>query len=86
LKNAWNEDVGSFVRFFGSKDIDASLLVMPIYGLIGIDDDRFLQTFKKIEKELVKNHLVFRYKKDFLGSVEYPFGLASYWIAKIKLM
>ncbi|MGC8599934.1 MAG: glycoside hydrolase family 15 protein [Nitrososphaeria archaeon] len=86
LQNAWNEDVGSFVRFFGSKDIDASLLVMPIYGLIGIDDDRFLQTLKKIEKELVKDHLVFRYKKDFLGSVAYPFGLASYWIAKIKLM
>ncbi len=86
LKNAWNEKTGSFVRYFGSEEVDASLLVMPIYGLIKVDDDRFIQTLAKIEKELVRDYLVFRYKKDFLGNAAYPFGLASYWMAKVKIM
>ncbi len=86
LKNAWNEKTGSFVRFFGSEEIDASLLTMPIYGLLKVDDDRFLQTLSRIEKELVKDYLVFRYRKDFLGNALYPFGLASYWMAKVKIL
>lgn len=86
LKNSWNERVQSFTRYFGSEDVDASLLVMPIYGIIDLDDDRFKLTLERIEKELVVDHLVFRYRKDFLGEAAYPFGLASYWMSKVKLL
>ncbi len=86
LKNAWSDKSQSFTRSFGSEDVDASLLVMPLYGFIDPNDEMFKLTLKRIEDELVVDHLVFRYKKDFLGSAKYPFGLASSWVARVKLM
>lgn len=86
LQYAWNSEVQSFVRSFGSLEVDASLLVMPLYGFIDVSDDRFGLTLGRIEKELVSDYMVFRYRKDFLGRARHPFGLANSWMARVKSM
>ncbi|MGC8661862.1 MAG: glycoside hydrolase family 15 protein, partial [Nitrososphaeria archaeon] len=84
FKYAWNAEVQSFVRSFGSQDVDANLLVMPLYRFIDVSDDRFKLTLDRIEKELVSDHMVFRYREDFLGKTRHPFGLANSWMARVK--
>ena len=86
FERSWDNEIQSFVRSFGSREIDASLLAMPLYGFIEISDDRFKLTLKRIEDELVSNYMVFRYRKDFLGRARHPFGLASSWMARVKNM
>ncbi|MEM0122987.1 MAG: glycoside hydrolase family 15 protein [Conexivisphaerales archaeon] len=86
LKNSWDDEARSFVRSFGSKEVDASLLVMPLYGFVEVNDERFKLTLKRIEDELVSDYMVFRYRKDFLGKTRHPFGLANSWMARVKIM
>ncbi len=86
LKNSWNDEAQSFVRSFGSDDVDASLLEMPLYGFIDVNDEKFKLTLKRIEKELVSDYMVFRYRKDFLGNARHPFGLANSWMSRVKAL
>ena len=44
LTRGWNESAGAFTQSFGSEDLDASNLMMPIVGFIPADDPRMLAT------------------------------------------
>jgi len=85
LENAWSDADGSFVSYPGSHDVDASLLVMPIYGFVEANDRMFASTLQRIEEELVDDGLVYRYRRDFLGPARHPFALAGAWMARAKL-
>ena len=52
---------GSFVQAYGSKDLDASLLLMPAVGFLPPDDPRIRGTVAAIERELLVDGLVLRY-------------------------
>ncbi len=49
-------------------------------------DERFAATLNAIERELIRNGLVLRYSKDFLGSARHPFLLTSEWLAMVYSM
>jgi GH15 family glucan-1,4-alpha-glucosidase len=86
LTNGYSKETNSFVKYYGSKDIDASLLTLPLYGFINADDPRFLSTLRRIENELqVSFGLLLRYKRDFLGKAQHPFLLCSSWLARIYI-
>ncbi|MDP7982598.1 MAG: glycoside hydrolase family 15 protein [Conexivisphaerales archaeon] len=85
MENSWSDADGSFVSHPGSHDVDASLLVMPLYGFIDAADGKFLSTLRRIEEELVVDGLIYRYRRDFLGAARHPFALASAWMARVKL-
>jgi len=86
LTNGYSKETNSFVKYYGSKDIDASLLTLPLYDFINADDPRFLSTLKRIENELqVSFGLLLRYKRDFLGKAQHPFLLCSSWLARIYI-
>jgi GH15 family glucan-1,4-alpha-glucosidase len=55
---------GSFVQTFGGKQLDASLLMIPLVGFLPIDDPRVLGTLDAIRKELMIDGLVLRYRTD----------------------
>ncbi|MCH7828334.1 glycoside hydrolase family 15 protein [Patescibacteria group bacterium] len=82
MKQGWSEQKQSFVQSFGSQDLDASLLLMPVVGFINGKDKRMISTIKAIENELsVMNGLLLRYTaKDGLPGREGAFLPASFWL------
>ena len=47
---AFNADHGSFVQYFGGRELDASLLLMPLVGFLPPDDPRILGTVAAVER------------------------------------
>lgn len=77
---------GSFVKYYGSSEVDASLLALPLYGFIRADDKRFTATMKRIVQELGTGYgMLRRYKSDWLGDTESSFTLLSFWLARVHL-
>jgi GH15 family glucan-1,4-alpha-glucosidase len=76
---------GIFVQRYGSTELDASLLIMPIVGFLPPDDPRMRATIAAIERELVVDGLVLRYRTeggiDGLPAGEGFFLPCSFWLA-----
>ena len=80
-KNGWNEEVQAYTQYYGSKDLDASTLLMEQYGFIEANDPRFVSTVKATEKELCKDGLMYRYKnKDDFGEPTSSFTICTFWL------
>jgi GH15 family glucan-1,4-alpha-glucosidase len=84
LTRGWNEKAGAFTQSFGSEDLDASSLMMPIVGFIGADDPRMKSTIDAIADRLTDDHgLVYRYRaNDGLEGDESSFVLCTFWLAQ----
>ena len=52
----------AFVQYYGSRRLDASLLMMPLVGFLPADDARVPSTIEAIERELVTDGFVHRYR------------------------
>jgi GH15 family glucan-1,4-alpha-glucosidase len=81
---AWDPARGSFVQAYGSRRLDAALLVMPLVGFLPAADPRVAGTVAAIERELVRDGLVARYLTDDgidgLPPGEGAFFLCSFWL------
>lgn len=81
---------GSFVRAYGSKNLDASLLLLPAIGFLPPEDSRIKGTVEAIERELLVDGLVLRYNTanatDGLPAGEGVFLACSFWLADAYLM
>ena len=81
MKNAWNNKVGAFTQSYNSNYLDASVLLMETYGFISPKSPKYIKTVKVIEKELLVNGLMFRYKNDDdFGSPSSSFTVCSFWL------
>ena len=76
--------INSFVQFYGSTHLDASLLLIPQVGFLPPDDPRVLGTIAAIEDNLLINGLVLRYSTesriDALPPGEGAFLPCSFWL------
>ncbi|GAB3120994.1 glycoside hydrolase family 15 protein [Glaciibacter psychrotolerans] len=76
----------SYTQFFGSEQVDASLLALPQVGFCAATDPRMLGTVAAIEADLMRDGLVMRYRStgatDGLGSDENPFLACSFWLVE----
>ncbi len=76
---------GIFVQRYGSTELDASLLILPIVGFLPPEDPRMRATVAAIERELVVDGLVLRYRTeggiDGLPAGEGFFLPCSFWLA-----
>jgi GH15 family glucan-1,4-alpha-glucosidase len=83
LENAWNDRVGAFTQAFGSDELDASALTIPIVGFLPGDDPRVRGTIDAIEDHLTDERgLVYRYRSpDGLPGEEGTFLLCAFWLA-----
>jgi GH15 family glucan-1,4-alpha-glucosidase len=87
IREGWNPSVGSFTQYFGSADLDASNLMMPIVGFLPADDPRMIATIDAIAERLTdKRGLVYRYRAergvDGLAGEEGTFLLCTFWLAQ----
>ena len=79
-QRGWNEEVQAYTQSYGSKDLDASTLLMETYGFIKAKDPRFVSTVHATERELCHNGLLFRYKnKDDFGTPSSSFTICTFW-------
>jgi GH15 family glucan-1,4-alpha-glucosidase len=89
-EQGFDPELGSFVQYFGSKEVDASLLLMPTVGFLPVDDPRVRGTIATIERELVVDGLVVRYKTrtgvDGLEPGEGAFLACSFWLADVYIL
>jgi GH15 family glucan-1,4-alpha-glucosidase len=83
-KKGFDKKLNSFVQSYGSKQLDASCLLIPSVGFLPPDDPRVIGTVEAIEKRLMKNGFVERYdtKKtdDGLSGGEGAFLACSFWM------
>jgi alpha,alpha-trehalase len=78
--NAWSEEKQAFTMFYGGKDLDASVLLMPYYGFIKATHQRMKKTILAAEKELSKEGLVMRYTmEDDFGKPSNAFTICTFW-------
>jgi len=63
-ERGFDVELNSFTQSYGSKRLDASLLIIPLVGFLPADDPRMLGTVAAIERELVHDGLVYRYAHD----------------------
>ena len=61
LANAWNEERRAFTQYYGSTELDASVLLMPSVGFLPADDERFVTTVDLVQRELSYEGLLRRY-------------------------
>ncbi len=85
-ERGYNAEKKAFTQYFGSDAMDASLLMMPLTGFLPITDERVRGTIEAIERELMQDGLVLRYrpqeeKIDGLPGREGVFLPCSFWLA-----
>jgi GH15 family glucan-1,4-alpha-glucosidase len=66
-ERGFDVELNSFTQSYGSKRLDASLLIIPLVGFLPADDPRMVGTVAAIEHELVRDGLVYRYLDDEEG-------------------
>ena len=75
---------GWFTQSYGSDEVDAALLLLPEVGFCRADDPRMRATVAEIERTLLHDGLVHRYRTtsgvDGLGGGENPFVACSLWL------
>jgi GH15 family glucan-1,4-alpha-glucosidase len=80
----FDTELGSFVQYYGSKALDASLLMMPLVGFLPASDPRIRGTVRAIEETLLEGGLVRRYQNrsevDGLPGGEGVFLPCTFWL------
>jgi GH15 family glucan-1,4-alpha-glucosidase len=75
----------SFVQYYGSKNLDASLLMLPLVGFLPASDPRIQGTVEAIRRDLMRGSFVDRYptapELDGLPAGEGVFLLCTFWLA-----
>jgi alpha,alpha-trehalase len=78
------DDRGVFVQHYDTKELDASLLLIPIMGFLPPEDQRVKKTVLAIADELTDHGLVLRYRveqtDDGLSGEEGTFTICSFWL------
>ncbi len=84
-RQGYNPEVGAFVQYYGSKELDASLLMIPLVGFLPPSDPRVRSTVEAIERHLMHDGFVKRYPThtgvDGLPPGEGAFLACTFWLA-----
>jgi GH15 family glucan-1,4-alpha-glucosidase len=83
----FNKEKQAFTQYYGSDLLDASILMMPLVGFLPPEDPRVVSTVEAVERELVDEGFVLRYRTSDDGAVdgltgrEGAFLACSFWLA-----
>jgi GH15 family glucan-1,4-alpha-glucosidase len=84
-RSGFDHERNTFVQYYGGRELDASLLMIPMVGFLPPDDTRVRGTIEAIERELMANGFVLRYRTaeeiDALPPGEAAFLACSFWLA-----
>ena len=88
LDRAWSPRKQAFTQSYGSDELDASVLLLPLVGFLPATDERMLSTVEAIRRELTLDGLVLRYRPEETGVDGLPGGEGvfipcSFWLAGV---
>ncbi|MDE1166500.1 MAG: glycoside hydrolase family 15 protein [Pseudomonas sp.] len=79
-QNFWNKDAGHFVQHTKTGAVDGAMLLMPLVRFVGATDPAWLATLAAIQRDLVRDGMVYRYSTDDgLPGEEGAFTACSFW-------
>jgi GH15 family glucan-1,4-alpha-glucosidase len=86
-ERGFDRDLNSFVQSYGSKRLDASLLLIPLVGFLPPEDPRVRGTLRAIEDRLlIDGEFVLRYETEHAGdglpAGEGAFLACSFWLVQ----
>jgi GH15 family glucan-1,4-alpha-glucosidase len=84
-RRGYDEELGSFTQSYDSRELDASLLLLPLVGFLPASDRRVRGTVEAVERELLQDGFVLRYRThekgvDGLPPGEGVFLPCSFWL------
>jgi GH15 family glucan-1,4-alpha-glucosidase len=86
----FDRELNCFVRSYDTKELDASLLLLPAIGFLPPDDPRIRGTIAAVEKRLLRDGFIYRYdqreSEDGLQGGEGVFLACSFWLADAYVM
>ncbi|HEV7252699.1 MAG TPA: glycoside hydrolase family 15 protein [Mesorhizobium sp.] len=89
-RRGFDPELDSFVQAYGSKQFDASLLLLPAVGFLPPEDPRVRGTVAAVERNLMEDGLVLRYRTeetaDGLPPGEGAFLACSFWLVDCYVM
>jgi GH15 family glucan-1,4-alpha-glucosidase len=91
-REGFNVELGSFTQAYGSQELDASTLLIPILGFLPADDPRVVGTVEAVKRDLTRDGFVERYKPrerndvDGLPGGEGVFLPCSYWLVDALIL
>ncbi|HET8615884.1 MAG TPA: glycoside hydrolase family 15 protein [Actinomycetales bacterium] len=85
-QKGYDSDRHTFTQFYGSKGLDAALLMIPRVGFLPWDDERVVGTVDAVQRELCQDGFVLRYRPeaddaDGLPGTEGSFLACTFWLA-----
>ncbi|HAM45667.1 MAG TPA: glucoamylase [Propionibacteriaceae bacterium] len=85
LQRGFNAEANTFTQHDATTEVDAALLMIPIVGFLPGDDPRMLGTVAAVERDLLRDGLVLRYRTeavaDGVAGDENPFVACGFWLA-----
>ncbi|AKM31701.1 glucoamylase [Pandoraea faecigallinarum] len=88
--NGFDQARNAFMQAYGSPEMDASVLMIPLVGFLPPDDPRVIGTVEAVERELMHDGLVQRYRTsrvdDGLPAGEGAFLACSFWMVDCLVM
>jgi GH15 family glucan-1,4-alpha-glucosidase len=88
MEQGWDQSCNSFVQYYGSDRMDASLLLMPLVFFVSPSDPRMIRTINRIQDHLAMDSLVHRYSLsddnpvDGISGREGAFSICSFWLVE----
>jgi GH15 family glucan-1,4-alpha-glucosidase len=84
MTKGFDAERNTFVQHYDTTEVDASLLTLSSIGFLDGDDPRMLGTIAAVERDLLRDGLVLRYRTetdvDGLPGNEHPFLACSFWL------
>jgi GH15 family glucan-1,4-alpha-glucosidase len=95
-EKGYDAERGAFMQYYGSSQLDASVLLIPEVGFLPPEDPRVVSTVRAVQRELISGGLVRRYQLTATGSgqpgpdglpgSEGAFLACSFWLANALQM
>ncbi|HEX3793805.1 MAG TPA: glycoside hydrolase family 15 protein [Acidimicrobiales bacterium] len=85
-QKGYNEEIGAFTQYYGSDELDASVLMIPLVGFLPPTDTRVISTVEAVQAGLMEDGFVLRYRTADDGTVdgligrEGAFLACSFWL------
>ena len=84
-REGWSTEAGAFTQYYGAKDLDAALLMMPLVGFLPVTDARVSGTIDAIQQRLTRDGFVDRYAThgvvDGVPGKDAAFIPCTFWLA-----
>jgi GH15 family glucan-1,4-alpha-glucosidase len=87
LRDGWSDRRCAFVQCFGSDELDAANLLIPVVGFLPADDPRVQATITASLQDLMRDGMLYRYTgDDGLPGSEGVFAICTFWLANALIL